>query len=520
MLYESFKSDIISKVNAFLVKKFGKNDFLEVIRTLKDNFDLPISEIIDSDIKYLKKENALKIKPPTDWESNKYDIYAIKIWFSLDNGLLGYTGIGNKIITSNDSFKDDEIEYIKDNLDIKKGRLIPFSKSDGYKDLKTGDDVISYISMTSKRNIISSKFFIENEEAYAIQNRHEGGSPVNNFWKDFGKYSWSLGKINRPSSDHSKLHKYIKSDEDLHVYEDEIFVKNLPISRTDLIEWSTSWEAKYKKSIIEDSDYSVVIYLDDILKRGYKKVSDTKKERKEIKSGAFLTDEEVKEMNIERYLDSLFNKLNIEDIDNIKNLEKYIKIVLCWQYPVYSLFYLEPNYKLKSFIGILSELIKYKDRFDKDDIITQINTLKKYFISNYKHNTKILKIFKKSEDYIFNLEDNSTSRLAGYSYSGIKESFKVIKEINDMIYDYIKKLKIETISDMSSIVHKINYIHSIFNDPNIGKLDISTLLNNYMDVGYYIETKIDDLVKYEKYDNTKDIKKLNNIKKYIKSILN
>ena len=138
-LYEAFESDIITETIKFLSKKIGKNKaniFKANLRNLKETYNIPISKMEDSDINYMSKPKALKIK--ADDIENDLGIYCIKYWFSIENGFLGKTGIvNNKFMRNfegnesdmyssggkNGPFNNKELDYIKKNLGVKTGKL-------------------------------------------------------------------------------------------------------------------------------------------------------------------------------------------------------------------------------------------------------------------------------------------------------------------------------------------------------------------------------------------------------------
>ena len=78
ILFESFESNILSKMINFLNKKFdntSKQKFEHKIKTLISQFDIPIDKINDKDIKYLNKNPAIKLrnidnKIILNWEKN------------------------------------------------------------------------------------------------------------------------------------------------------------------------------------------------------------------------------------------------------------------------------------------------------------------------------------------------------------------------------------------------------------------------------------------------------------------
>lgn len=519
MIYEAFRSEVVSKLNKFLVKKIGKgqsNSFIRSLRSVQKIFNFPISEIKDEDVKYLSAKKSLQIKAPKDWtpssDNISYDIYAFKFWFSLERGFLGQSGIGSKEIEyeedsygKNKPFDKKEVDYIKNKLGINKGELEPVKD---YSKLKHGQEVIGFFNSESNWSALGkAKIYIDDDSLFAIQEVSNGGEPNSGNWRNWGSLSWSLGDIYGDiGSDHKKLHIYKETEEELHIKgeddkdeEENPLTWNLPIDGTYLENWRY-----YDKSIIEDADFCIVFYIDDVIKRGYKKVSGYRAEREEIRKGAtaLYTDEQVKNMNIERYMTDLISRMGIKsgsEVEDLKSLERVLKMSICGRFPIYALYSARSKDYIRGFISDLQEVIRYKGDYEFDNLKERFIRYKKDF-SNYK------KYYNESEKIIMN-SDNSL----------LLDVFKSIKEINDEITSYINSQKISTLSDLQSIYLKLDYIKNIFEANETGDLNVYRLIRNMYDISdvkyysndYYADEQLEE-----------DLKKLKNIKRYIKSVLN
>lgn len=512
MLYESFDSKVVNKVNKFLVKKVGvsaSNDFIKSLKEIQGIYDFPISRVKDSDISYMPSKKAALIKAPKDWEGYDWesDVYAFKFWFSLENGFLGKTGIGSKEIKfsnegNNEPFNETELEYIKNTLGIKKGDLKPVND---YSKLYNGKEVIGYFSEYSQFGSLSKATIVmDSSLIYAIQDVSSGGEPGIGGWSRYGKYSWALGREGNPSYDHKKLHTYEKSGRDLNIIsykEDNILNWNLPVDESYL----KSWEGD-DPDMIESSDFCIMFKIDDVIKSGYKKLSTTREERVESKKDAtaLYTDKEIKNLNIERYMAALIDKMGISkksEFSDLKKLEKVIKIAICFRYPIYSLISSHRGFlrSIDIFSERLIELIKYRDEYSLTMIREKLITMNdnSLYISN---------LYKKSEEIILDINDKL-----------LTEIFEKIGVINKKITNYINNQDIKTLSDLQSIKYKLDYISNIFNDEITGKLKINRLLINMGDVEI-IEGYINRFVSYDGLEE--DIKKIKNIERYIESVLN
>lgn len=523
MIYEAFRSETVSKVNKFLLKKVGKSasdSFIRDLKSIQKIFDFPISEIKDKDIKYMSAKKALKIKAPDNWtpssENIAYDVYAFKFWFSVDSGFLGKTGIGMKEMEytegdkakKNKPFNEQDLDYIKNNLNIKKGKLKTVTN---YRNLKHGQEIIGFFTeFDDYDKLTKAKLFIDGNALYAIQETSFGGSPVSSSWRDWGTYSWSLGKIDDfLGPDHKKLHIYTKTDDDLHIEENANSLEknplnwNLPVDSKYLNSWSY-----YDKSIVEiveNADFCIMFNIDDVIKSGYKKVSGIKKEREEDRKGAtaLYTDEEMKNLNIDRYMTAIIDKMGISietDVNDLKKLEKVVKVAICDKFPIYSLYSTDVMGFLKRFASDLKDVIGYKG------YESEFNTLKDRFIRLKKENSSYSKLYQKSEKLIFDSENED-----------LIDIFNKIKSISDKINKYINNQNIKTISDLKSVYYKLKYIINIFNDYETGDLYTHTIIKNMYDpndIKRYIEHYS------EKIYLDKDKEKLKNIERYIDSVLN
>ena len=160
MLFEAFESNALSKMMKFLAKKVDTNSkerFKDKLKRLITQFDIPIDKISDKDVKYLNRNQALKLRNVDKVENDK-GIYCLKFWFSMDQGYLGFTGTGNNSMDfesyikynkrnrdrgQNTPFGDSELNYIKNNLNIKTGKLTPVKD---YNDLTHKQLVIGIFS--------------------------------------------------------------------------------------------------------------------------------------------------------------------------------------------------------------------------------------------------------------------------------------------------------------------------------------------------------------------------------------
>ena len=404
-LYEAFKSKGISNTLKFLKEKVGSSSATEFKNSLV-NFmklmDFPIDKLSDDDIKYMNSKKALQLKSE-DKVTNSKGIWVIKYWFSLDKGYLGYTATGNETkdvsspsdggLRTQKQFTDPELEYIKSNI-TRTGEIWPV---DNYTKLESGDVVIGLFNGSPNKAYIGlAKIFIDdNKSVFAIQDVNSGSSCDNEDWRDYTEYgdkSWWLSNNDDLGTDHSRLHYWRPSEEEIHYIEppvekvedeDELEVDpltwNLPLSsRFDFSSWSSGYTIT-KKSI-KEADFALILYFDELInKESLEKPSETKKQRVESKEGAtkLMTDQQIKKMNIERYIKKLIVSLNITETEFF-NLEKIVSKHLSQEFSYISIYNKRPDWEgLGDFTNYLYQVVDSDDKeyylYGITYVVTQIS---------------------------------------------------------------------------------------------------------------------------------------------------
>lgn len=571
-LYEAFESDAISKVLKYVKTKVGEKqsqDFLSGLREIIKNYDFPIDKISDSDVRYLSYKKALPIKSKA---SNEFGVYCLKFWFSLQKGYIGFTGVGDRVMsisnfkyveTGNSSrintseMNSDIVDYIKNTLNIKTGIMTRVEDED-YTTLNHGDDIIALFDDSDDLSRIGKgKIFKDGRYLFGIQDVASGNLPnysdgtveeLGN-WRDWGRRAWSLGRDDSPNDDHRLLYKYTESDEPLVISdyvdkqesnsETEVnhFLYNLPLNRNGgLKDWSrykdenTSTYNKNWKDV-EDADFCVIIYIDNLLKSEFKKTTDVSKERKESRTGAIslMTEKELRNANIERYMNQLLGKMGISSKKlELKNLQKYIASNILGDYSYFAIYRNRPELsETKKFSSRLLELLKLIKRYDnpseyrKEEVEDFYNSR----ISNvYIHNNQSSSKYKIEYDngyqrYIKGINDVKEEKKRKY----VKEYLDICKEIGKYINSYVSSQEVNSIDDYIFLYNKITSIQSVMWDDNFKPSSTLTRhiienlsnKNNLDAVINYINDMSDDSIEEFK----EDIQKTKKVKSYVESIL-
>ena len=547
MLFEAFESNALSKMMKFLKNKVDNNSkgrFQDKLKTLISKLNIPIDKIKDENVKYLNRNQAIKLKPT---EENEGGLYCLKFWFSMDEGYLGFTGTSDRIMDfnrylkggrrrrdeggdQNTPFSERELNYIKNELQIKTGKLTPVKD---YNDLQHGQLVIGIFSDDEddlSRLGLAKIWRDEYGHLNAIQNITSGGSPDEDVdgvnWREWRNederfiFSWSMGSTDSPGSDHHQLHIYTPSEEPIHVVgkkevkeEEDLsspFDFNLPLSSSYYVsEWGdTSWSIDDYKSV-EKADFAIVLMIGDIIKSVDTKVGDVRKSREESKEGAtkLMSDNQIKKANIERYLSAMVGKMGIEkDIKELKNLQRLVIKSVCNDFAFISIYKNRPGFdSLNGITRDIYNMMKVEDKGDKEyylkSIISRFQSLNSYSEDYIKEYTKCLKIVNDS------------------NIKPIKEIFKIFMEISKKIKDYLLSQNIQTVEDLRMIIAKLKSIMTLVGDDEISFSGYTrSILNEFHydnDVKYYIN----DYSERRESQILEDIKKAKHIERYIDSLL-
>jgi len=543
MLFEAFESNALSKMMNFLSKKVDNNSkgrFQDKLKRLISNFDIPIDKIVDKDVKYLNRNQALKLK---NEERSDSGLYCLKFWFSMDEGFLGFTGTGNRTMDfneylegsrkrrseeKNEPFSNKELNYIKNDLDIKTGKLTPLKN---YEDLTHKQLVIGVFSddEDDMSRIGLAKIWRDGSRIFAIQDVTSGGTPDYDVdgesWNDWRsgnqfRYSWSLDTIYSPGSDHNKLHIYTPSDEPLHiegskeekkeVEKSSPFDFNLPLNSSyELREWGDTSYSINEYTLVEKSDFAIVLMIDDILKSVEKKVSNLRTDREESRKGAskLMSDEKIKTTNIERYLAILIGKMGIEsDVKELKNLQKLVLKSICGDFAFISIYKGRPGFDgLNSITRDIYNMMKVEDKSDKE-----------YYLKSIINRFKSLNL--SSEDYMRNYTQG-LKIINDSNIEPIKELFKILMNIGKKIKDYLLSQNIQTLEDLRMVMAKLKSILTLVGDDEFSFNGYTrSILNEFHydnDVKYYIN----DYSERRESQILEDIKKAKHIERYIDSLL-
>lgn len=428
-LFESFESDALNSVYRFVEQKIGKENANRFINVLKDiiseSYDIPLSQVKDDAFQYLSAKKALKI---TKGEfSNPWGVYALKFWFSLEKGFLCVSSVSDSEVTSYGQFSSGEINFLKKNWGLETGTLSPVKLSD----LAHGDWVVAYLDnyVDDLDKLCKFRVFDDRGNYYAIQDISDGGTPGGREWRRWGNYSWSLGSPSSPSTDHKKLHLYKEGPEELKVISDFPFERMIEDGKIS----SRQSDSLYK---INEADFAIILYPDALV--DYQSLGNIQKSRKEMKLGAtaLLSDEEIKKLNIERYLIKALDIYGLTETaieSDFRKIESLVMSMYCGEFILFSLATGHPSKTtLNELIRLLMLLISDED---KTETLLRIKRLikggksesksyKSRFIGSYE------RVVEESEEKTKELIDRFTS-ISNTIYNSV--SNRSVKSISDIL---------------------------------------------------------------------------------------
>lgn len=497
-LFEGFEGSVISSVIGFLNKKgiTTGNLFLEKLKGICDEFDIPLSRITNDNLKYLPSSKAIKIKP--EYKSNKFNnINCIKFWFSIDK-YLGYTGVGY-IESSSKSFFDNFLNNIKNRVGVTKGSI---ERVSSYRQLKNGDDIVLYI----EGDVVFSKFYTFEGTCYAIQNRHSGSTPNDNNWKLYGRYSWELSDITR----HKELSKYKPSDDPLQIKWENDYDFNLPIRYSSLTTWDNSFNSISNIEKIDESLFCIILYLDGLESIDRVSISNSRFDNKKT-SLALISDKDIKNANIERYYGKILSSMTSnsdEDLNNTKNINRLLLSYVRSRYSIFSIINDDPSVSnLRSLSNCIKKVVINKGSEES------IKNATRDLTNSIRTCDNIESGYMKSINSISSPEESSISSL-------IIPTIELLLSIGDVIHDYCKHVKLDNLYDYTSVYLKINSLRSVFaNDQYKLSDELIRIIQNlyyYNDIHYYLNDSrfVADMIS----KNSKDLYKLEAIYKHTKSI--
>ena len=433
-LFEAFNSEKLSKVLSYINKE-DRSEFINHLIRVCDEIDFPISELNDSFFQYAPYKKALYTKFEN---SDNETVKIVKFWFSKSGEYL--------TASYDDGYRLDDLTFSSNLQYYELLDTIEFS------DLKDGDMIyVKYKDETVP--LIGKVLKDENGDIYVINNSYyyNGAEPKRGGWRKIGQYSWHI------SNDVCDSIKIVKELENPWLYNKKM--RSLPN------------HYGYDDKIKNMANFALILNLEKLRKSEFKNLSVTRHTRSKSKEGAtaFMKNDEIVRINIERYLSKIAEKYDLSDITNIDKI-----ITRVFGNHNTTLFMLFAYDSTIDFLDDLSRffyhLILCKKRNNEEDFDYRINKIKDSIKLQYRRS------YNNSNGILKKLSEIEKKCKSDIDYS---TELKIIQGLKKLSVEINKKLlsrKFECVEDIDITVENIKTIKNL-----ISKYagNCRTLLNSF-----------------------------------------
>jgi len=482
-LFEAFDSAQISKTLKF-VKKGDREEFLGVLKKICASIDAPLSSLSDDVFQYLPYKKAMKLKyeaerpvcsscggegkiskawgrgtrmtkcPRCEGEGTTeapQKMKYIKFWFNSDGSYVGATTVDGRYHAD----KKDATNYVKKDI-TEDARTLAAAELKSKYGVANGETRIylQNVSGTGWRNDrkysqLGIAFIDRDGRLFVVHGNSsiEVGQPVGRKWKDYGRYATGLSMMLQDSRN-ADAKVFFMTD----VEEKEDIYWNVPLSigRSGFLIDSTM-----SKDFLKDAHFAIVFDYDTFAYGGkeWNPVSITRGDREHAKKGAtaFISDEQIKSANIERYIKAISN---IDLSEGIGKLANKVPMVFGGDLALYFI-YGEKNFS--RFKNMMSDVYEFMSAKNDD--------------GRKSANEKLARRLRETRDITNNIKERIEKRMAAtkesFADSADKDKysrlFDKLETLSKSINQKILKSKMENIEDMEIMLMKAIGIHSALN---------------------------------------------------------
>lgn len=515
-LFESFDSVKLKRTIGFLNKE-TRNNFIKMLKNLSNLYDFPISEFNDDFFDYLSFNAALKKKPTlekepcnheSDWipgeyceggrvkrtwgsgyrtttctycngtgfkvNRNKHELQLIKFWFDKDGNWVATSGYDGKerpqpkqlykFSPNLEDYNEGETISPGTTANLPTGTIIKF----GHRRVK---NIVCMI--TRQKGYYSDKIFLLNNSPDL------DGSKPDNFNKEYSEYSWQIdGSGTGENSERSTIlnPKNNKVQSTSIDYNYNVLLNNSSFRAID------SNDVKDK---LKNAHFALVLDLSKLSKSKHTTVSDIRSKREIDKEGAFISNEQVRKINLDRYLSKLVSKF---DTTNISSISKILPRSLGWSNSIVLLYNGNNLDRLNVISNDLYKLIKgHEDsEYLKRRISSNLDEMYKTSSRlNFTINNQISKTYKLLDNLVKDGDELSEKRY---------DIFNNFVELGELLNKKIVSLSTDTLADLEISLSKIESIRNIMRNDR---------LNGIYQLRYVIDYLRRD--EYNVYDELMDI---------------
>lgn len=502
-LFESFDSIKLKRTIGFLNKE-SRNKFIGTLKRLSNIYDFPISDFNDDLFEYLPFKSALKKqstpleKDPcnheSDWipgeyceggrvkrtwgtgyrtttctycngtgfkinKSKSYDLQLIKFWFDKDGKWINTTGYdGKERIQCSPlyRFSSNLEDYIEGNTvspretcnNLQTGTIIKF----GHRRLK---DIVCMIYQ--KSTYYGEKTYLLNNSPHLDGSKPEDwGSKSLNLYAD---NSWQIDT--RGAGDNYNNSIILRP-------KDSSKIPNIPIEYNfnvlldaNNLQTVDNDNNNDVKTQLKDAHFALVLDVSKLNKMKYITVSDIRSKRELDKKGAFVSNDDIKKQNLDRYLTKLVSNF---DSSKMSSISKILPRALGWSNSIILLYNGTNVGTLNTVCNDLFKLLKGSD--DPDYLKRRIsgNLDEIYKTSsrlNQVINNQISKTYKLLDKFLF---PTSALKDAGEFNDISKKRYDIFNnfiELGELLNKKISSLPTDTLEDLEISLSKIESLRSI-----------------------------------------------------------
>jgi hypothetical protein len=440
-LYEAFNSSKLSKTLAYL-KSESKGNFLDLIKDIGKLYNIPISEISDSDFEYLSYKKAFNLFKDSENIPN-----LIKFWFSSDGKFIK-SSYCDAVSSVSFSRKLSDYDIVMD-LDLN--------------DLAKLEEGAKILLTCSKGTAVSYLFKPKGDryKYYLLQDELDGSCPNNNFYLSIAKKSWCID--NRGDYRSMKLlePKFVEKSDNFLNY--DFVIKRYAKDRYGRIvevqpsnpDWKTGEPKVTLTKIIssdeslKDANFALVLDLDSFRSKSHTNLTELTSKREEQKKGAFVTPDKIKSENIDRYITKIMGSTVTSEITPI-----YIKRLVGYDKILFIKDYVKLEKKIDKAITKYTKLLETGTKRNATDVIKY---LKKHCIESLNAN----------KNYVSNMSDIRT-KLKQDGNTKSLEILDTLEELSGLIYKKLNIDKIENVYDLEVLLGRISTINSLFTSKRNG----------------------------------------------------
>ena len=497
-LFEAFDSVQIAKTLKF-VKKSDKSKFMDALSSITQSIDAPLSSLNDDNFQYLPYKKAIGIKAASDkvkcsacegegkinkaWGSTtrrtkcttcdgggavdpKPKLKYFKFWFNSDGSFIGTTAVdGLYHISKKDVANFDKKDITEDMRtlsvqEIKRKYKLVNGETTMYVENVTGR------RMSDRRSCLGKAFIDRDGDFYVVNSSVDTHNmPTGRKYRDYGNYAVDVMRSaqDERNGPETPFRIYLTSETE----EKEDMFWNVPVSF-----YGDGWNTKdsMSKDFLKEAHFAIVFDFDSFAYNGtdWNPVSITKGDRSAAKKGAtaLMSDEDIKNANIDRYVKTL---ANVDLGEGLTRLVNKIPKIFGGDFALYYI-YGEKNFS--KFKNMLNDVYSFMSAEDDETRSYYNNKIRDRVLDTFSGcdelNSKITKRLQFVKEDIAERE----------ALTDIITIINKLEEVSRRINQKLLKGKIETVEDMEIMLMKAEGIKAALKSD---RFEIDYYIRNYLE---------------------------------------